>query len=88
MSEKLKAYFTRQMMIVMTLGFSSGLPLMLVFGTLSLWLKDYNIALRLGGTELIAVHSPLASWSMPTVITILIIGIISYLLLRNKKLNY
>lgn len=44
MSEKLKAYFTRQMMIVMTLGFSSGLPLMLVFGTLSLWLKDYNIA--------------------------------------------
>ena len=44
MNEKLKAYFTRQMMIVMTLGFSSGLPLMLVFGTLSLWLKDYNIA--------------------------------------------
>ncbi len=32
-------------MIVTTLfGFSSGLPLMLVFGTLSLWLKDYNIA--------------------------------------------
>lgn len=37
-------YFTKQMMIVLVLGFSSGLPLMLVFGTLSLWLKDYNIA--------------------------------------------
>lgn len=44
MSDKLRAYLNRQMMIVMTLGFSSGLPLMLVFGTLSLWLKDYNIA--------------------------------------------
>jgi len=32
------------MLIVLTFGFSSGLPLMLVFGTLSLWLKDYNIA--------------------------------------------
>lgn len=35
---------TRQMLIILTFGFSSGLPLMLVFGTLSLWLKDYNIA--------------------------------------------
>lgn len=35
---------TRKMLIVLTFGFSSGLPLMLVFGTLSLWLKDYNIA--------------------------------------------
>lgn len=59
--------------------------------TIILWklcdFKDYNIALRLGGAELVTVHSPLASWSMQTVITILIIGIISYLLLRNKKLN-
>lgn len=44
MNKKLHAYLNRQMMIVLTLGFSSGLPLMLVFGTLSLWLKDYNIA--------------------------------------------
>ena len=44
MSNKLRDYLNRQMLIVMTMGFSSGLPLMLVFGTLSLWLKDYNIA--------------------------------------------
>ncbi len=44
MMKKYADYFTRQMWIVLTLGFSSGLPLMLVFGTLSLWLKDYNIA--------------------------------------------
>lgn len=44
MTNNLRDYFSRQMMIVLTFGFSSGLPLMLVFGTLSLWLKDYNIA--------------------------------------------
>lgn len=44
MMKKYADYFTKQMGIVLTLGFSSGLPLMLVFGTLSLWLKDYNIA--------------------------------------------
>ena len=41
--KKYADYFTRRMLIVLTLGFSSGLPLMLVFGTLSLWLKDYDI---------------------------------------------
>jgi len=44
MTNKLQDYLSRQMLIVMTFGFSSGLPLMLVFGTLGLWLKDYNIA--------------------------------------------
>ena len=34
------------MLITIAFGFSSGLPLALVFGTLSLWLKDYNIAYR------------------------------------------
>lgn len=41
---KLKKFFSKQMLIVTAFGFSSGLPLALVFGTLSLWLKDYNIA--------------------------------------------
>ncbi|MBP5698426.1 MAG: MFS transporter [Alphaproteobacteria bacterium] len=44
MTKKLSAYLNKQMMIILLFGFSSGLPLMLVFGTLSLWLKDYNIA--------------------------------------------
>lgn len=32
-------------------------------------------------------HAPIASWSMPTILTILIIGIISYIVVRNKKLD-
>lgn len=48
--------------------------------------KDYNQALRLGGSE-IELHSPIASWSMPTVLTISLVGIISFALIRIKKLN-
>lgn len=36
---------------------------------------------------IITVHAPIASWSMPTVIAIIIIGIISYFLIRIKKLE-
>lgn len=49
MASRLKEYFSRQMMITVAFGFSSGLPLALVFGTLSLWLKDYHIAYRMIG---------------------------------------
>lgn len=48
--------------------------------------KDYNQALKLGGGE-IDLHSPIASWSMPTVLIICLVGIISYALIRIKKLN-
>lgn len=48
--------------------------------------KDHNQALRLGGGE-IELHSPIASWSMPTVLTISLVGIISYALIRIKKLK-
>ncbi len=44
--KKVRACFNKNMLITIALGFSSGLPLALVFGTLSLWLKDYNIAYR------------------------------------------
>lgn len=47
---------------------------------------DYNEALRIGGLE-IEVHAPIASWSMPTVISILVLGVISYILIRNKRLD-
>ena len=47
---------------------------------------DYNEALRIGGGE-IKVHAPIASWSMPTVVAILVLGVISYILIRNKKLD-
>ena len=48
--------------------------------------KDYTEALRLGGLE-IDKHAPIASWSMPTVLAIFILGLISYLLIRREKLN-
>lgn len=43
---KFVSYFSRKMLITIAFGLSSGLPLALVFGTLSLWLKDYHIAYR------------------------------------------
>ena len=48
--------------------------------------EDYNVALRLGGGE-IDVHSPIASWSYPTVLAIFLLGIISYGLIRIKKIK-
>ena len=48
--------------------------------------KDYTEGLRLGGFE-IEVHSPIASWSMPTVFGIFAVGLISYILIRKRKLN-
>ena len=46
MKNKWTTYFSKKMFIVTAFGLSSGLPLALVFGTLSLWLKDYHIAYR------------------------------------------
>ena len=48
--------------------------------------EDYNVALRLSGGE-IDVHSPIASWSYPTVLAIFLLGIISYSLIRIRKLK-
>ena len=48
--------------------------------------KDYQEALRLGGMD-ITVHNPIASWSIPTVFTILVVGIFSYCFIRIKKMD-
>lgn len=48
--------------------------------------KDYQIALRIGLGEIV-YHAPIASWSFPTIITICILAIISYMLIRIKKLD-
>ena len=45
-----KIYQDRRMITILALGFSSGLPLALVVGTLTLWLKDSGIALATIGT--------------------------------------
>ena len=47
---------------------------------------DYNQALHLGGME-IDLHAPIASWSMPTIIGIVVLGVVSYFLIRIKKLD-
>lgn len=46
MTTQFRKYFSKDMLITVAFGLSSGLPLALVFGTLSLWLKDYNIAYK------------------------------------------
>lgn len=48
--------------------------------------KDYDKSIILSGLEVTA-HAPIASCSMPTVIGILILGIVSYFLIRIKKLD-
>lgn len=50
----LKIYKDKRMLIMLALGFSSGLPLALVAGTLVLWLKGAGVALSvIGGLSLI-----------------------------------
>lgn len=39
-----KIYMDKRMLTMIALGFSSGFPLLLVFGTLNLWLKDAGIS--------------------------------------------
>ena len=42
----LEVYADRRMLVLLGLGFSSGLPLYLVFSTLSLWLKDAGLGVQ------------------------------------------
>jgi MFS transporter, PAT family, beta-lactamase induction signal transducer AmpG len=44
-----KIYLERRVLVIMLLGFSSGLPLLLVFQTLSAWLRESNISLTMIG---------------------------------------
>ena len=44
MNKNLAMYFSKRILLVTMMGFSSGLPLALVISTLSLWLNDYHIA--------------------------------------------
>ena len=42
--ESLGVYRDRRMLAILCMGFSSGLPLLLVFGTLSYWLREVGIS--------------------------------------------
>ncbi|WP_322784234.1 AmpG family muropeptide MFS transporter [Photobacterium obscurum] len=39
-----RVYFEKKVLIMLALGFSSGLPLLLVFGTLSFWLREAEVS--------------------------------------------
>ena len=43
-------YINKQMLVLLFLGFSSGFPFLLVFGTLTLWLKQAGLALAVIGS--------------------------------------
>ena len=49
-------YINKTMLILLALGFSSGFPYLLVFGTLTLWLKQAGISLAfIGGFSLVKI---------------------------------
>lgn len=48
-SDIYNTYINKRMLILMALGFTSGFPFLLVFGTLSFWLKDLDISYTLIG---------------------------------------
>ncbi|WP_239685901.1 hypothetical protein [Photobacterium swingsii] len=39
-----RVYLERKVLIMLALGFSSGLPILLVFGTLSFWLREAEVS--------------------------------------------
>ncbi|WP_375055664.1 AmpG family muropeptide MFS transporter [Zobellella sp. DQSA1] len=44
LQQNLSIYLERRVLILFSLGFSSGLPLLLVFGTLSFWLREAGVS--------------------------------------------
>lgn len=51
-----KTYFNKRMLVLTLLGFASGLPLLLVLSTLSLWLKDVSWSYKaIGAISLVKI---------------------------------
>ncbi len=48
--------------------------------------KDYIEPIYITGVDTI-LHAPIASWSMPTVIAIVILGMVSYVIIKVRKLD-
>jgi MFS transporter, PAT family, beta-lactamase induction signal transducer AmpG len=47
--DAVRVFFTRRMLVMLGLGFSSGLPFMLVFDTLSAWMRESGLSLEVIG---------------------------------------
>ena len=55
-ADALAVYFTRRQIVIILMGFSSGLPLLLGFSTLSFWLRGENVSLAaIGGLLTVGV---------------------------------
>lgn len=70
------------------LTFALGVPLTILL-YINCSFEDYTQSLVIDSIilEESDVHSPIASWSMPTVVAILVVGVISYALIRIRKLE-
>lgn len=72
-----------------TLTFVLGIILTVIL-FIVLGFKDYQEALIVKTVDTVnpfEMHTPIASWSMPTVFAICLVGVISYMLIRIKKLD-
>ncbi len=72
-----------------TLTFVLGIILTYIL-FITLGFKDYQEALivkTVGAIDPFELHTPIASWSMPTFLSICLVGVISYILIRIKKLD-
>ena len=72
-----------------TLTFVLGIILTCIL-FITLGFKDYQDALivkTVGTIDPFEIHTPIASWSMPTFLAICLVGVISYMLIRIKKLD-
>lgn len=45
-SDACKSFFNRRVIALLFLGFSAGLPILLIFSSLSLWLRDAGVSLK------------------------------------------
>lgn len=67
--------------LIMTLG-----PILTVFLFYLMSAKDYNQPLEIG-SDFSNWHTPLASWNLPTIGVLLLLGLLSYIVLRKYQLN-
>ena len=63
-----QVYCDRRMLAMLLLGFSSGFPLLLVFGTLNLWLKDAGVTLAVIGLFSLAKTPYSLKWAWSPIV--------------------
>lgn len=67
--------------IIMTLGPILTGSLFFILG-----MKDYNRAIEIG-SDISNWHTPLASWQLPTIVVLILLGLLSYIVIRKYQLK-